>query len=459
MTEQEPGHEEPQPEPTPARAGPIPAAERILTLDVLRGLALFGILLINVSALSLPTDWFRVDWDGIGAAEYAVEVGKLIFFQGKFYTLFAFLFGVGFAIQLTRAERKGVGFAARFFWRMLLLYAIGVTHIVVLWDGDILNLYAGVGLLLLLFYGLKRLLDIPVRKLSKKGRKRAPRWVVLVVLGALFAFSQGAPLGFSIYAYQTHQAYLAGETLNDTQQWIIGQLADARSPERAEERAKRKAEGDEIFKNGGYLDTVRYRTDGLWPNLHPNPFWLTLLCIFILGAYVGRQDFIGRAQELRQGFKRLTLYSLAVGVPATAAFVLVTVSGDLEPYPWLQVTQFVTKTVSGLAFALALVGAVTLAMMTGARKWLLHLAPVGQMALTNYLLQSAIGVYVFYGYGLGLMGKLNAVEQVPYCVILFTLQVLFSRWWLSRFRFGPVEWLWRSLTYLRRQPMRRAAAG
>src|SRR5690606_4235064 len=136
MTDEDRGTETPK-----ARIEPVQPDERIHTLDVLRGFALFGILFVNVGTLVNPAAWFTVRWDGIGPVDYAIEALKLFFVQGKFYTLFAFLFGLGFAVQLARAKKAGRGFALRFLWRVTILWFIGLFHLVVLWDGDILNTY------------------------------------------------------------------------------------------------------------------------------------------------------------------------------------------------------------------------------------------------------------------------------------------------------------------------------
>lgn len=438
------------------RADPIPESERIHTMDVLRGIALLGILVINVSAFVLPIDWFRVDWDNIGPVEYAVEIGKRFFAEGKFYTLFALLFGMGFAVQLGRAEQKGVGFAARYLWRTILLFAIGVFHLIVIWDGDILTAYAICGLVLLLLYGLKRALNWLVRKLSRKGRTKAPTWLSLIGAFILIYGLIGASAGFSVYAYQTKQAAEAGQSLSGFQKQIMKQLKRAKDPEKVAERERKKAEENQIFASGSYPDVVAYRVDHLGQRLFLGPFWLTLVGIFLIGAYIGRRGFIARAEQLKRGFKWLTAISLTIGIPASVVFVWLSMVTQDEVVPWWQVPHWAAKTTAGLTLALALIGGVTLLMTSGARRWLMHLAPVGRMALSNYLLQSVISTTVIYGYGGGLVLRLNAVEQMLYVTVLFAFQIVISRWWLQRYRFGPVEWLWRSLAYFRRQPMRRS---
>ena len=138
--------------PVPEPARPTLANERIETLDVIRGFALFGIMFVNVYAFVHPHNWFGVDWQNLSPLEYGAEIFKLLFTQGKFYSLFAILFGIGFAVQLSSAQKRGGPFALRFLWRITILWLFGVAHLLLLWNGDILNSYAVGGVFLLIFY-------------------------------------------------------------------------------------------------------------------------------------------------------------------------------------------------------------------------------------------------------------------------------------------------------------------
>ncbi len=433
---------------------PVQPDERIQTLDVLRGFALFGILFVNVSALASPAAWFSVDWDEIGTLNYAVEALKLFFVQGKFYTLFAFLFGLGFTVQLARAEKAGRGFAARFLWRVTILWFIGLFHIVALWEGDILNTYAVAATVLLLFYGMKRALDALVRRQSHGRRERAPRRLVLVAAGLLMFGPLLAFAGFVNHALDIRAAALAGETLSEPDRQIWEQLKAGEDPAKQAEHEAEIAAATDTFANGSYLDTLHYRVGKLAERMLSGVFWFMVAGIFMVGAWFGRNNFIGRAAELQGGFRRLLLASVIVGVPLSLLFTYGTIEHPGSALSWWKWSNLFMKTASGLAFALAFVAGITLLMLTRARRWLEPLAPVGRTALSNYLLQSLVGTFVFYGYGFGLMGRLDAAGQLVYIALLFAGQVWLSRWWLARFRFGPAEWLWRSLTYMQLQPMR-----
>ncbi|HEX6927932.1 MAG TPA: hypothetical protein VF267_01685, partial [Gammaproteobacteria bacterium] len=326
---------------------PVRPSERIDTLDVLRGFALFGILFINVSALVNPADWFSVDWDGIGPVNYAVEVLKLFFVQGKFYSLFAFLFGLGFAVQLARAEKAGRAFAARFLWRVFLLWLIGILHLVFLWDGDILNTYAVAGVILLLFYGAKRGLDWLVRRLGNGRREKSPRWLALpaaalLMFGPLLAFA-----AFVDHAFDVRDAALAGEALNEFDRNVQEQIQSMEDPGKIAEREAERTAALETFTHGSYMDTVRYRIGKLPDRTLSGPFWFMVAGLFLVGAYFGRNNFIGRAGELRSGFRKLLLASAAIGVPLSLLFVYVGIHHPPQPsLSWWQWSNFFLKTAS-----------------------------------------------------------------------------------------------------------------
>jgi uncharacterized protein len=438
------------------RARPLFAKERVLTLDVLRGFALFGIMFINVYGFFHPDPrgWFDVSWSSVGSAEYGYEVFKVFFVQGKFYTLFSFLFGLGFAVQLASAERRGGNFTLRFLWRMVILWLIGTVHLIFIWDGDILHYYASAGIMLLGFFAIKRLvLDKLVNRFSKT-RDKAPRWFMLVC-AALIIF--GPQISFGRVVYQQAQiikAHDAGQTLTQQEQSIIDRDLRYRSPLRADQHQKAMDKTLAVFTDGSYVDTVNHRIEHSSKRLLPGMFWFTLSGIFLLGAYFGRNEFIERAVQLRSGFIKLAIAGLVIGVPTGLLFVYGYTAKPADGgIFWLWLT-FISKTSSALSFALMYVAIITLLMLGPAKRWLIHLAPVGRMALSNYLIQSIVGTFVFYGFGLGLMNNISVLLQVGYVVVLFALQMVFSRWWLDRFRFGLVEWLWRSLTYLKLQPLR-----
>lgn len=434
-------------------AAPIAPKERLATLDVLRGFALLGIMFINVYVLISPVDWFKVAWQELPASEYGTEIFKLMFFQGKFYTLFAILFGLGFALQLTEAQQKSRAFALRFFWRIVVLWCIGMLHATFIWQGDILSTYAIVGILLLCCYGFKLGLDKVLMRFGLTTN-RLPHYMILV---AAFGFILG-PLfynGITIHQQaKTVKAYQSGQTLTEAQQTYIDRMLIEYSAENQREEQINDQVRLKTYQDGSYLDVLKMRWNTIGDRLHFSPFWLMLCGLFLIGTFLGRYNYIGRANEYRREFVRVGIIAFSAGMAFNIPFIYFSIySPEVggQYWPWI---TFLVKTVSGLGIAITFIVTISLLMLGKAKKYLMIFSPVGRMALTNYLMQSVVGTSVFYAYGFDLVGKVNVFVQLGYIAVLFTLQTLFCMWWLKRFYFGPAEWLWRSLTYMRLQPLR-----
>jgi uncharacterized protein len=246
---------------------------------------------------------------------------------------------------------------------------------------------------------------------------------------------------------------------------LLGSPGAAEAAKAASEHSQAlKAQVLEAFSRGSWLDTVRtgaaYYFGDLFKML--SIFLPVIVGRFLLGLWAGRRRLFHDAPQHLPFFRRLFGWSLVAGVLASGVGVLV---GQLfsrkiinpETLPWLPFALAPVRHLAELGMATAYVSGITLLFQRDAwKRRLAVLAPVGRMALTNYLLESVLGVLLFYGYGLGLMGKLGSAAQLALALGLFALQILFSHLWLARFRFGPAEWLWRSLTYGKAQPMRRS---
>lgn len=434
-------------------AAPVAPNERLVTLDVLRGFALLGIMFINVYAMVSPVDWFKVAWQDLSAAEYGSEIFKLMFFQGKFYTLFAILFGLGFALQLTEAQQKSRAFVLRFLWRIVVLWCIGMLHAIFVWQGDILTTYAIVGLLLLGCYFVKISLDKTLKTFGLVS-ERMPQQMILV---AAFCLILGPLLykGAVIYHHsETIRAHQAGLPLSQSQQAYIDNMLIEHSAENQRKEQIKNETRLKTYEDGSYIDLLKLRWSKISERLTPSPFWLMVCGLFLIGTFLGRYNYIGRAQEYRQNFVRIGIAAFTIGMLVNIPFIYFNIySPDIggEFWPWI---TFLTKTVSGLGITITFIVVITLAMLGPARKYLQFFAPVGRMALTIYIMQSVIGTSVFYAYGFDLVGKASVLLQFAYIAVVYTLQTLFCIWWLKRFHFGPLEWLWRSLTYMKLQPMR-----
>ncbi|RPE77177.1 DUF418 domain-containing protein [Vulcaniibacterium tengchongense] len=410
---------------TPA---PLPAPtaehERIEALDALRGLALLGIFLMNVEQFGAPLVGME---EGIAPGQAwpdrVADAFVYVFVRSKFWTLFSLLFGMGFAAMLARAEARGAAFAPLYLRRSVALLAIGLAHALLVWSGDILVNYALAALLLL---SLRRL---PDSALWPAGASLYGAVIALGVLGALAVGALGA-LG----AVPADPAAEAGEA------------------------ALRQAE-IEAYRHGGYAEAtamrLRYFLQMFWLNLALLPM---VLGMFLIGAWFVRSGAIRDPAAHARLFRRLLWIGGPLGLAVTLASFALDPSPQTGGRPDARALLASTLHMAAApAMALAYLAMAMLALQRGAR-WLRALAPAGRMALSNYLLQSLLGTWLFYGHGLGLWGEVGRAWQVAGVAAVFALQVAASRAWLARFRYGPVEWLWRGFTYGALPPMRRAAA-
>ncbi|WP_282272660.1 DUF418 domain-containing protein [Stenotrophomonas sp. PS02298] len=391
---------------------PVATSERIATLDVLRGFALFGILLMNMEAFSGPMDmsFTGIDphWQGW---DYWADAFVYVFVQGKFFTLFSLLFGAGFAVMAQRAAIAGRDFTRFYLRRSLGLLVIGVLHGLLLWSGDILVAYALLSFVLLAF-------------------REAPRsW--LPALGTM------AYLGAAVLMLM----------LGALMQLVPADAASAQAAAAAKAiEAQRQAYG-----HGSYLQAVAQRLRDVFASLGAllvvGP---QVLGMFLIGAWFARSGAIaepGRYPRLWAGLRWLLL-PIGLAVMLLSTWVL----------PYNAPGQFNMR--SAGAYALTAVAGLMMCLgyLAWGVRWSRHLqwlAPAGRMALSNYLGQSLVCTLVFYGYGLGWFEQVGRASQLLFAVGLFAMQVLLSQLWLRRFQYGPVEWLWRAFTYLQLPPLRR----
>lgn len=389
---------------------PAATGERIDAVDILRGIAVLGILLVNIGSFA----GFQDSFASMAWVDRAATVAVRFFAQGKFYPLFSFLFGWGMALQMARVADRGERFVPFFARRMAALLLIGLAHAVLVWHGDILVVYALLGFPLLLF-----------RNVSDR------------TLIAVFLVCLAVPVVIS----------LPGP-------WADFRAAYARLTQGLQQAL---AEGKQahVFIDGSYGEAVRQRIAFLRYNYSVSLYWITpIFGMMLLGLLVGRRGLLQSAGQQRRLLQRIAVVSLAVGLPLNALWVWVSLANGLAG-PWQEVALRGARTVGGVALALFLVAGLTLLAQRAAwRDQLGGLAAVGRMALTNYLLQSLVFTLLFYGYGLAVYGEAGPFLTLLLALFFFRLQVWFSNWWLARYRFGPVEWVWRCLTYGRLQPMR-----
>ncbi len=404
---------------TVAEIGPIAAAERVELIDIVRGLALFGILAANMRGFAGPAGAYfdpSIYWGGMPdrIAQAVIDT----FIQGKFVTIFACLFGVGFAVQLERGAAKGVKIGRVYARRLGILAAFGIVHGLLIWFGDILLPYALIGFLLLLF-----------------RRRRDSTLVAWAVVGQLVPI---VLLSLALLASRVSTEPIKGP----------------KAPSAAE-----LVRNVEIFATGSWGEIQEQRaTEVVTTNWGMFPFFfLPLLGLFLIGALAWRHRFFNPTPESLPRYRKWMWIGLAVGLTGNALSTAIRWILHAPPFPptpmtiAVQVIQMVAVPMLSLGYVCGVV------VLCADPAWHRRLAPfgaVGRMALSNYLLQSLICTLIFYSYGLGFFGTIGPALLIIPTVAIYAAQPVLSTWWLRRFRFGPCEWLWRTLTYGHVQPMR-----
>lgn len=407
-----------------AAAAPTADRDRLPVMDILRGFALLGIFLMNIEFF---TRTFQSFAGGVGPSEgwdRAFGLAIYVAVQGKFWVLFALLFGMGFALMRERAASDGRPFAELYLRRTAMLALFGVLHIVFVWVGDILFAYALSALLLLAFAWLRG----------------TAAWVV----------------GAALYYVMTGLGLLMGVGLMAMPEAMA-------APARADmldfvAEAERVAA---VYREGGFLDITRQRlSDFQFLATGGLPFQIPItLGVFLIGGWLAGTGRLADPVAHRGFFLRMAVGGVLVGALGVAASLSFGAQFDLVDGFAASTVAMGLMSLGNLPLALGYLGIMVLLASGPMRGPLGLLAPAGRMALTNYLLQSIVGTWVFYGYGLGLWGEIGRSGQVALVLAVFVAQVVFSHWWLARFRFGPIEWLWRAGTYLQWPPMRRVAHG
>jgi uncharacterized protein len=402
-------------------SGPITARERIASLDVLRGVALLGILPMNIQAFSMigaayvnPTAYG--DFHG---ANYWVWFSCHLLADEKFMTIFSMLFGTGIYLMTSHIEAAGKNPTALQFRRMGWLILFGVLHAYLLWYGDILVNYGLCGLLAYCY------------------RKMAPRKLILyglcfvAVASALFFY-----MAWSIPHQPAQQREIFNQQLwQPTPAMTASEVAAYRSGWLGEMR--QRAHDAAVIEFSGFLFLAFWRVEGLM---------LIGMALFKLGIFSARAP-----ARVYWGFIGAALF---IGIPA----IIYGVHRDIVTGWDMRYSFFLGNQYNywaSILVALGWVGAAMLVCQSPLKRLTRPLAAVGRMAFSNYILDTILCTSIFYGFGLGLFGKVSRVQQIEIVFAIWIVQLVISPIWLKYFQFGPLEWLWRSLTYWRRQPFRR----
>jgi uncharacterized protein len=394
---------------------PIAATERVDVLDVLRGIAVLGILLVNVDSFighgfGLPAQRTATAARFDDAALFLVE----FLVQGKFYCLFSFLFGVGFAVFIQRAAARGHDAPRLFKRRLVGLLLIGLMHTCLIWYGDILTNYAVIGFGLIPF----------LRRDDRAVLRTAALWLASPV--ALYLIIMAA-------ARLVPAPQAAGDGGMPP---ILAQAVQA-------------------FAHGGYPAIVKGNIVFTIGNVIRRlvlMFYPRVFGMFLLGFWAGRANLFADLDAHVPLLRRIQAAGFGLGLPLALIGAALGDSSSPRPPSLAGLLEMTVETIATPLLALAY-GATICRLYRSRPKAMLIVAPVGRMALTSYLTHSIVGVLGFYGIGLGYYGRVSLSVAIAGCFALFAVQIVVSRLWLTYASFGPAEWLWRTFTYRRRFPL------
>ena len=380
--------------------------KRYLVLDALRGFALLGIILANFPEFSL---WTFADPASHTPLDRVVRSFQYFFIDGKFYTLFSILFGIGFSIQLANAGQR----TGKFYRRMTVLFVIGLLHLLFLWSGDILMLYAAMGMLLPLF-----------RRLPTKG--------LLAAAGAFLVLPVISDALFPHLADPLEAGYMG---LSD--RYGISEVGFA-------------AWLRDIDGYGGLNRFLRMgAVERMWEFVSSHRYF-KVLGLFLIGFAIGNERMFADLPAFKGLMRKVLAWGLAVGLPVSLLYTWSNMTGGSTVLR--DVFYLFSVYPMGLAYAAGF--CLLFERRAGAPAWRLFGA-TGRMACSNYLGQSVFGILLFYGIGLGWGAGVDLLTTELIALGVYVFQMIFSHFWLKRFYFGPVEWVWRMLTYRQRLPLLR----
>ena len=407
--------------------------ERIEVLDALRGFALFGVVVVN---MSVDTIWSEEHVTGTRSpADDIIASGLTMLGAGKFLTIFTFL-GLGVFMQIERCKERGTKHAPLLTRRLLVLLVVGLMHYLLVGWTDILHVYAVLGLVLLV-----------IHRFSARA--------LLVTAVAIMVLNVGEPKPLII---------MAGEQIADA----VRHTPTPAEPELpAPDSPSNKTTADDslarvvwVYSHGTYGDILEENVRDVFDYLGSFAlrWWFgSLLPVMLLGAYIARRRILEHPETHLRFLQLVFGWGLALGLAGSALALLRETLWEEVDVPFYArqlaaASEYVGIRALGFVYAS---GFVLAARYEWVRNWSAPLAAVGRTAFSNYLLQTVVAVVLFFGVGFGLYGRVNPVLGALIAVVTFAAQSAASVWWLSRFRYGPAEWIWRSLSYARLQPLRR----
>lgn len=387
--------------------------QRYIILDALRGLAILGICLANFPEFSLYTfqDTSMQQSLPTTGIDMVVKYFQYTFIDGKFYTLFSLLFGIGFSIILVNSEQNNRNGVKIFYRRMSVLFLIGLFHLIFLWAGDILVLYAFLGFFLSLF-----------RKVSDRGLIIWAAMLLLlpIVIDAgveLFSWNLSTPVIAATKYF--HNQF--GITEQNFPVWLV--------------------------ESKNYINVLKFNLAGSFIRMQEfidGNRAFKVMGLFLLGLYIGRRGIYRNLHENKGLLRKVMRYGFFIGFPSSLLYAWSAMNG----HPLGLAVHSLIYALSVVPFALFYISAICLWYIRDEEQKVFKLfAFPGRMALTNYLMQSAFGIIIFYGIGFAMGAKTGLIYVELIAIAVFCIQIIYSYLWLHYFRFGPLEWIWRMLTY------------
>ncbi|MUP44442.1 DUF418 domain-containing protein [Gramella sp. BOM4] len=428
----------------PTSLTPVKASERIHSLDIMRGIVLCGILLMNINGFGLAGAYADPTVaGGASGINLWTWITTSMFFEGTMRALFSLLFGVGMFILLSRLEKKGAGIRAAdiYFRRLLWLLLFGLIHgYLLLWSGDILYDYALMGFLVYSFRNLKpgKLLIIAL---------------LLFSIGSVWNYFENRNNLKKLDQVAEAEVYKAeGKELTKDMEKATGwwaEIQEQRSPETVAETNESMRKG--YFEVVAFLAPINMQTDTTW--FYRFDVW-DILAMMLLGIALFKWRLLG-AEKSYKFYAPITMVFYAIGLSINFMEVRTIMAGNFSFEAFSK--SNITYDAGRLCVAMGHVGLIMMFCKAPILKWLKRsLSAVGKMALTNYIMHSVICMFIFTGVGLGLYGRLERYQLLFVVLGIWVLQLILSPIWLKYFYFGPLEWLWRNLSYNKRHVLRRS---
>lgn len=431
---------------TTSLAAPVSQSERILLLDSLRGIAILGILLMNMPAFAMAP-WAEYDPyvnNEIGTINYRIWYFVMLVMNGTQRALFSMLFGAGVILFIGRKETNLAGLAPAdyFFRRQLWLIAISTFDVyILLWHGDILLDYACYGMLIFTF------------------RKLAPKQLIITAaICLLFLIARENRSLYERRAVISEGEKIAAidtttTKLTELQKSKVEEMTGFKKRSTTNSKIERTKKTNEILQ-ASYADVYKWRTDQYIDNITNYLYleaWDVLVFMFLGMAFFKSGVLTGDSSV--KMYLWMTLIGLGTGLALSYLRIETVLSYKFNNFDYSKGTYFSYYQIDRAFRAIGFLGLVMLLFKSGVFGWFFAmLRPTGQMALTNYLGQSIICGIIFNGYGFGMFGKMQRYEIYIVLLAVWAFQIIFSAVWMRYFLYGPFEWVWRSLTYWRRQP-------